>query len=59
MIKAKEKVLGGLPGPEVEVSEEEVPHDPLQLAEPIGERLWGIRKGLDEPTLEEEEVGGL
>lgn len=41
-----------LPWPEVHISEEEVPHDPLQLAEPIGEWLRGVREGLDEPSLQ-------
>ena len=39
------------PGPEVEVSQEQVPHNPLQLAEPVGEWLGSIGERLDEPRL--------
>ena len=44
-------VIGIPPGPEEELLDEEVPHDPLHLAEPRGEGGGLVGEGLDEARL--------
>lgn len=41
-----------LPWPEIYISDKEVSHHPLQLAETIGEWLRGIRESLDKSSLQ-------
>ena len=41
-----------LPWPEIHISDKEVSHHPLQLAETIGEWLRGIRESLDKSSLQ-------
>ena len=41
-----------LPWPEVHISDKEVSHNPLQLAETVGEWLRGIRESLDKSSLQ-------